>query len=474
MLRKAVRVIGSAFIVAAWTKGGDSMTPRQPVRLWPDPEALGPVTDVYELTMMAGYYAAGMENLAASFELFVRRLPPGRSYLVFAGLEQAIGDILRLAFKDEQIEALSQWPEFRSLDRSILEKMKSLRFEGDIWAVPEGTVVFAGETLLRVTAPLVAAQWLETYLLAAIGYPTLVASKAARIRSAAKGRPLFEFGARRGHGPHSGFLAARAAYIAGFAGTSYAEAARMLGIPAIGTMAHSWVQSFAGESESFAAFARFFPSRATLLVDTYDTLEGVRLAAAIDPPVFAIRIDSGDLGNLACQARAILDQENRPQVKIMASGDLDEQRIAELTASAAPIDGFGVGTEFVTSRDAPALSVVYKLVELDGQGRIKLSPGKKTYPMAKQVFRRRGGGERFCGDHVTRADEVVDGEALLTCVVRAGRLERSLPPLDAIRHHCTEQLASMPEHLLALDAKPDYPITYSDTLEADASRLMNR
>jgi nicotinate phosphoribosyltransferase len=450
------------------------MSPQPPVRLWPDPEGLGPVTDVYELTMMAGYYAAGMENLKASFELFVRKLPPGLSYLVFAGLEQAIGDILKLAFKPEQIAAVSQWPDFRKLDRSILKRMEALRFDGDIWAVPEGTVVFAGETLLRVTAPLVEAQWLETYLLASIGYPTLVASKAARFQSAALGKPLFEFGARRGHGPHAGFLAARAAYIAGFAGTSHAEAARLLGIPAIGTMAHSWVQSFDGEAESFETFARFFPSRATLLVDTYDTLEGVRMAAAIDPPVFAIRIDSGDLENLARESRAILDQNNRPQVKILASGDLDERRIAHLTRSAAPIDGFGVGTELVTSRDAPALGIVYKLVELDGKGKVKLSPGKRTYPMAKQVFRRRGADGRFCGDHVTRADEVADGEPLLARVVRAGRLDRSLPSLDEIRSNCTAQLASLPEHLLSLDAKPDYPITYSDLLEADASRLMKR
>ncbi|MGO9919434.1 MAG: nicotinate phosphoribosyltransferase [Isosphaeraceae bacterium] len=450
------------------------MSPQPPVPLWPDPRGLGPVTDVYELAMMAGYYAAGMENLTASFELFVRRLPPGRSYLVFAGLEQAIGDILGLAFKPEQIEAISQWPDFQRLDRSILARMEALRFEGDIWAMPEGTVVFAGETLLRVTAPLVAAQWLETYLLASIGYPTLVASKAARFRSAALGTPLFDFGARRGHGPHAGFLAARAAYIAGFAGTSHAEAARLLGIPAIGTMAHSWVQSFESEAESFETFARIFPSRATLLVDTYNTLEGVRLAAAINPPVRAIRLDSGDLGSLACQARAILDQNNRPQVKILVSGDLDEHRIAQLTASSAPIDGFGVGTELVTSRDAPALGVVYKLVELEGQGKVKLSPGKRTYPMAKQVFRRRGPDGRFCEDHVTRADETAAGEPLLSRLVQAGRLVHSLPGLDEIRRHCTEQLAAVPEPLLTLDAKPDYPITYSDLLQADASRLMDR
>jgi nicotinate phosphoribosyltransferase len=314
----------------------------------------------------------------------------------------------------------------------------------------------------------------ETHLLASIGYPTLVASKAARFLTAAKGRPLFDFGARRGHGPHAGFLAARASYLAGFAGTSHAEAARLLGIPAIGTMAHSWIQSFKNESESFANFARFFPFQTTLLVDTYDTLEGVRLAAAIDPPIHAIRLDSGDLENLARQARAILDQHNRSHVKIFASGDLDEHRIANLTARAAPIDGFGVGTELITSRDAPALGIVYKLVELEGQGKVKLSPGKKTYPMAKQVYRRRGPDGRFCGDHVTRADEVADGAPLLYRVVAGGALERALPNLDEIRRHCAAQLAGVPEHLLSLDAKPGYPISYSEVLEADASRLMTR
>jgi nicotinate phosphoribosyltransferase len=287
-------------------------------------------------------------------------------------------------------------------------------------------------------------------------------------------RPLYEFGARRGHGPHAGMLAARAAYLAGFDGTSQAEAARLLGIPASGTMAHSWVQSFAGESEAFEAFTRVFPRNATLLVDTYDTLEGVRHAAAIDPPVQAIRIDSGDLDALARGSRAILDQRGRTGVKILASGDLDEYRIARLVTAGAPIDGFGVGTELITSRDAPALAAVYKLVELEGQGRFKLSPGKTTYPMAKRVFRRRDGSGRFAGDHVTRADEAAEGEPLLVPIVREGRWVTALPLLESIRHRCREQLSALPERLRGLDARPDYPITYSDVLEADARRLMAR
>jgi nicotinate phosphoribosyltransferase len=450
------------------------MNPHPPVSLWPDRRALGPITDLYQLTMMAGYFSTGMACKRATFELFVRRLPPHRAYLVFAGLEQAIGDLLALAFSPDQIEGIRRFPAFTRVDPSFFAKLGSLRFEGDVWAVPEGTIVFSGETLLRVTAPLPQAQWVETFLLASLSYPTLVASKAARVVTAAKGRTLLDYGARRGHGPHSGLLAARASYIAGFGGTSHAEAARLLGIPASGTMAHSWVQSFDSEAEAFAAYARAFPGATTLLIDTYDTLEGARKAAAIDPPVLAIRIDSGDLESLARQARKILDERNRTMVKIVASGDLEEYQIARLVASTAPIDGFGVGTELITSRDAPALSMIYKLVEIDGEGRFKLSPGKKTYPMAKQVYRQRDGNGRFRGDLVTRSDETAEGEALLVPIVRAGELVGELPAIETIRARCAQQLASLPEKLKSLDAAPDYPIAYSDLLEADARRLMEQ
>ena len=450
------------------------MSHEPPVSLWPDPDALGPVTDLYELTMMVGYLASGMSGKSATFELFVRKMPANRAYLVFAGLEQAIGDLLRLAFSAEQIEAMRRWPVFRGIDPAIVDELGRMRFEGDVWAVPEGTIVFPGETLLRVEAPLPQAQWVETYLVASLAYPTLVASKAARVVSVAGGRPLQEFGARRGHGPHTGFLAARAAYIAGFAGTSHAEAARLLGIPATGTMAHSWVQSFPDEGTAFETFARVFGESSTLLVDTYDTLEGVRRAAAIEPPIPAIRIDSGDLVELSRQARTILDQHGRTGTKIMASGDLDEQKVARIVESGAPVDGFGIGTELITSRDAPAMSMVYKLVELDGQGRYKLSPSKKTYPMAKQVYRRRDAEGRFAGDHVTRADESAEGEPMLVPVVRSGRLAGPLPRLEEIRARCRDQLSALPDRLRGLDAVPDYPLTYSAALEEDARRLMAR
>lgn len=447
--------------------------PTPPVSLWPDPDALGTLTDLYQITMMAGYQREGIASHRATFELFARKLPANRAYLVFAGLEQAIGDLLTLRFSEEQIASIRRWVEFRRLDESFFAMLGSIRFEGDLWAVPEGTVVFPGTPLVRVTAPLAQAQWVETLLLASVGYPTLVASKASRIVTAAGGRSLLEFGARRGQGPHAGFLAARAAYIAGFDATSHVEAARRLGIPASGTMAHSWVQSFPTEVEAFAAFARTFPE-STLLVDTYDTLRGVRHAAAIEPPVKAIRIDSGDLDTLSKGARKILDEHGRAGVKIVVSGDLHEDEIDRLVRAGAPIDAFGVGTELITSRDAPALGIVYKLVELDGAGRFKLSPGKKTYPMAKQVFRRRDSEGRFSGDTVGGAEETMPGEPLLVPYIRGGSLAAPLPSLMEIRDRCREQRASLPDRLLRLDATPDYPICYSDRLEDDASRLMTR
>ena len=451
------------------------MIPQPPVSLWPDPKALGTVTDLYQLTMMAGYAAAGIDQTPATFELFVRKLPPGRAYLVFAGLEQAIGTLLDLRFTEEQVEHLRRWPVFEGIDPSWFDALLDFRFEGDVWAIPEGSVVFAGEPLLRVSAPLAHGQLVETILLSSLGYPTLVASKASRIVEAAQGRAVVDFGARRGHGPQSGFLNARAAYLAGFSGTSHVEAALRLGIPAVGTMAHAWVQAFGDEKLAFETFARVFPKTTTLLVDTYDTDNGVRLAGAIEPPIQAVRIDSGDLVAASKSARSILDSMERRGVKILVSNDLDEVKIHELLIAGAPIDAFGVGTELITSRDAPAISMVYKLVEIAGQGRIKRSPGKKTYPMAKQVHRVRGLYGKFRLDRVTRVDEVAEGEPLLRPILVEGRLTGELPGLEAIRELCRTHRESLPDQLRGLDAEPSYPLEYSSELEAEAVRLgLNR
>ena len=441
------------------------------VSLWPDPDSLGPVTDLYQLTMMAGYAAAGLDQTQATFEVFVRRLPPRRAYLVFAGLEQAISDLTRLAFTRDQVEAIRRWPNFAGVSPAFFDDLPNLRFRGDVWAVPEGSVVFPGEPIVRVVAPLPQAQWVETFLLASLGYPTLVASKAARVVQSAAGRPVFDFGTRRAHGPQAGLLAARAAILAGCSGTSNVEAALRLGATCVGTMAHSWVQAFGDEPAAFEAFAAVFGSSTTLLVDTYDLAEGVAHAAAVEPPVAAIRIDSGDLDVGSRLARSILDARDRRATKILVSSDLDEDTIARLVGAGAPIDAFGVGTEMVTSRDAPALSMVYKLVELDGVGRVKLSPGKRTYPLAKQVFRRRDSAGLFALDHVVRAHEVVDGEPLLRQFVRAGEVIAPWPTLDALRAHCALQLSALPPRLLDLNAACDYPVTNSDSLEAEADRL---
>ena len=441
-----------------------------PTSLDLDPAALGPVTDLYQLTMMAGFDALGRGEDRAVFELFARKLPPHRSYLVFAGLEQAIRALLDLRFDSSQVDAIARLPVFRSIPAAWFDRLRDFRFAGDVWAVPEGTVVFANEPLVRVSARLPEAQLVETLLLATVGYATSVASKAARIVGAARGRGLFDFGARRGHGLQASFIAARSAYLAGFDGTSQVEAARRLGIPAQGTMAHSWVQSFETEREAFAAFAALYPA-ATLLVDTYDTARGVSLAAAIEPPIGAIRIDSGDLAEESRRARAILDRGGRSAVRVVGSGDLDEHKIAALLAAEAPIDVFGVGSELITSGDAPMLSMVYKLVECNGAGRIKVSPGKQTYPHAKQVDRRLDPDGRFESDRVVRADEHLVGQPLLRPVLYAGRLVEPLPALDEIREHCRVQLGRLPDGLRRLDLVGEYPVSVSERLAADAARI---
>jgi nicotinate phosphoribosyltransferase len=447
------------------------MTALPPVSLWPDPNALGPVTDLYQLTMMAGYAAAGIDQSPATFELFFRKLPSHRSYLVFAGLEQAVETLLNLRFNDDQIADIRRWPAFEGIDSAWFETLRDFRFSGDVWAIAEGSVVFANEPLLRVSAPLAEAQLVETILLSLLGYPTLSASKASRIVEAAKGRSVVDFGARRGHGPQAGFLNARAAYIAGFSGTSHVEAARRLGIPAVGTMAHAWVQSFDDELTAFQTFARLFPRAATLLVDTYEIDQGVRNASSIEPPIQAIRIDSGDLVAGSKSARTILDSLDRSGLKILVSNDLDETKIDELLGAEAPIDAFGVGTELITSRDAPAISMVYKLVELNGIGRIKKSSGKRTYPMAKQIYRLRDENGKFALDRITRADETAEGEALLVPVVRQGKLVGELPGLDSIRERCRIQRESLPDRFRTLEADSSYPLEYSDALEAEAVKL---
>lgn len=433
---------------------------------------LGLAVDLYELTMAAAYRARGM-NPRATFELSVRQLPPGRPYLVAAGLETALSYLERWRFADEEVDYLRRLPVFRGVD---LDFLRNLRFTGDVDAIPEGTPVFEHEPLLRVTAPLPEAQVVETYLLATVTFQTAVATKAARIVRAARGRPVLEFGFRRAPGPGAALPASRAAAIGGCAATSHVRAARLLGIPASGTMAHSFVLAHDDEEEAFRAFAEVFPGRAVLLLDTYDPLRAARRAARI-PGVTAVRLDSGDLAGLSREVRRILDEEGARACKIVASGDLNEYKIDALLAGGAPIDAFGVGTELVTSSDAPALGGVYKLVERETPeghriGCAKGSADKATYPFGKQVFRTFGEGQ-YRADTIGAAEERLEGRALLVPAMRGGR-PLGRPSLEEIRRRASEELSRLPAGVLRLRDPERYPVRFSETLERAREEAIRR
>ena len=428
------------------------------------------VTDLYELTMAAAYQAEGVDH-PATFELFVRSLPPQRRFLMAAGLDDALDGLESWRFDDADITYL------RSLDRfpaAFLDRLDDLRFTGEVWAVPEGEVVFAGEPLVRVTAPLVEAQLVETWLLNRIASQTMVASKAARVALACGERSFVDFSARRDHGVDAAMAAARAAWMCGAAGTSLVAAGRRFGIPLSGTMAHSFVMSHDDESDAFRAYARTFPEAVVLLIDTYDTVAGARRAAAVADElagegitISGVRLDSGDLGALAHEVRAVLDDAGQPDIEILASGDLDEHRIAALLAGGAPIDAFGVGTQLGTSADAPTLGAVYKLVE-DAEGpKMKLASGKVTLPGRKQVWR--------LDDHdvLSLADEVVPGGRPLLVQVMAGGRRTAVEPLDAVRSRATASIAGLPQPLreLAPSDSAVWPVEISPGLDGLAARV---
>lgn len=434
-----------------------------------NPGFSGLATDLYQLTMAAAYHANGRDE-RASFELFTRKLPEGRSYLVVAGLDQAIDYLRRLSFSADDVEYLRGLPAFGHVSSEFFDYLRGFRFTGDVWAMPEGTVAFAGEPLLRVTAPLIEAQVVETYLLSTVNFQTLIATKAARIVGAAQGRGIVEFGTRRAHGFGAAVYAARAAFIGGCVGTSNVEAGRMFGLPVYGTAAHSFTMAFDREIDAFRAYFKVFPESSTLLLDTYDTIDAARLATEFGPELRGVRLDSGDLIELSKRVRAIFDEAGMRRTKIFASGDLNEFKIAELIAAGAPIDLFGVGTDLSTSRDAPALGGVYKLVEIEFDGRVapkmKLSRDKATYPHRKQVWRATAGDGSFIGDVIARADETdLRGAPLLRLVMRDGQITGPLADLRESQEHARRQLASLPEpHRKLIEAQP-YPVHYSDRLE---------
>jgi nicotinate phosphoribosyltransferase len=423
----------------------------------------GLLTDLYELTMAAGYYEAGKVQHKATFELTIRRLPAHRNYVIAAGLPQAIEYLQNLRFTDEEIDYLRGLPVFARASEGFFDYLRGFRFTGDVFAVPEGTPLFAGEPIMTVRAPIIEAQIPETYLLAALTFPTLVATKAARMVYAAAGRPVVEFGTRRAHTPEAGVLAGCAAYLGGCVGTSNTLAGFRFGVPVYGTAAHSWVLSFCGETESFRQLQRILGPSTVHLVDTYDAIQGTGKAAALGQPLWGIRLDSGDFLELSRKARAILDSAGLTGAKIMLSGDLDEFRIRDLVRAGAPVDAFGVGTQLATSADAPNMGTIYKLVELDICGikrfTAKLSEDKVTLPGAKQVFR--------FEDHdvLARSGECSRGRALLRPVLLGGKLVEPLPDLNTARARAAESLARLPESLRCLELAEPWPVRHSKELE---------
>jgi nicotinate phosphoribosyltransferase len=394
--------------------------------------SLALATDLYELTMAAAYFENDLDHLA-SFEVFVRWMPPARSYLVAAGLGQVVGYLTELRFTDCELEFLRRLPVFRHISDRFFSYLSTFRFTGDVWAMPEGTIFFPNEPLLRITAPIIEAQVLETYILSFLNFESSIASKAARIVDVADGRSVIEFGGRRAHGMDAALFAARAAYIGGCVGTSNVEAGYRFGIPLYGTAAHSWNMAFDSELESFRAYLRVFPETTTLLIDTYDTIAGAHTATQLGPDIKGVRLDSGDLAELSQQVRSILDAAGMHETKIVASGDLDEYKIQALLKQDAPIDLFGVGTQLTTSYDAPTLGGVYKLVEEHVGERIihkmKLSTEKSHYPGCKQVWRQVDADGRFCGDIIGLADEVTPADSfpLLAMLIEHGRLVTPYP-----------------------------------------------
>jgi len=413
------------------------------------------LTDLYELTMLQVYWREGMGETAA-FELFVRRLPAQRGFLLVTGLEEAVRYLLELRFQDEELDWLKSEGRF---DPAFVDSLRALRFTGDLDAVPEGTVMFADEPLLRVSAPIAQAQLAESRIINLVHYQTMVASKAARCVLAAGGRELVDFGLRRAHGAEAGLLSARASYLAGFHASATTLAGLRYGIPVSGTMAHSFVQANVSEGTAFRAFCRVFPGQATLLIDTYDIEAATRevlalsaeLRAAGQPPVAAVRIDSGDLAVQARRVRAMLDAGGCRHIRIVASGNLDEYAIARLAGQGVPIDVYGVGTRMNTAADAPYLDCAYKLVEYAGQPRRKRSEKKTTWPGRKQVWRAADQTGKIGGDTLGLAHETLPGRPLLQPVLRGGRLCAPLPALEGIRATVRRELASLPPGLCALE-----------------------
>lgn len=435
------------------------------------------LTDYYQLTMAHAYFELGMSETAV-FELFVRRLPGARRFLLAAGLAQALDYVEQLQFTPDDLEFLAR---LGSFPERFIEHLGKVRFTGSVHAMPEGTPFFAEEPILRVTAPMLEAQLLESRLLNIVHFQTLIASKAARCVIAARGRRLVDFGMRRAHEADAGVFAARAAYIAGFEATATVESGRRFGIPLSGTLAHAFIEAHDDEQEAFRNFVRTRAGATTLLIDTYDTERAAARVAALAKElrgagsahsIQSVRIDSGDLARQARAVRSILDAERCADIQIVLSGGLDEHQIDALVSSGVPADAFGIGTSLDVSSDAPALDMAYKLEEYAGKARRKRSPGKVTWPGAKQVFRERGAAGECLRDRIALSGERQAGEPLLVEVMRGGRRLGSAPTLASIREHCAAELLALPPAVRELGEGPSpYPVTRSASLEALAAAV---
>ncbi len=433
--------------------------------------------DLYQLTMAQSYFELGMRELAV-FELFVRSLPRSRGFLVAAGLARVLEYLEELRFGPDDIEYLATHGTF---SREFLNHLRTFRFSGSVHAMPEGTPFFAQEPILRVTAPILEAQLVESRILNIVHFQTVIASKAARCALVGGDRQLVDFGLRRAHEADAGLFAARAAYIAGFHATATVEAGQRFGIPLSGTLAHSFIEAHRSEEEAFRNFAATYRGAATLLIDTYDTERGAERVAALARElkktasrgrIRAVRIDSGDLARECRTVRHILDSRDCQEIRIVVSGGLDEYAIEDLVKNAAPVDAFGVGTALDVAADAPALDMAYKLQAYDGKARRKRSPGKATWPGTKQVFRTRGARDQIVGDTIALAEEAVPGEALLVEVMREGHILSPAVPLQQIRAHCMQEMQALPPGLHDLQpAAGAVPVRISDALRALAAQL---
>jgi nicotinate phosphoribosyltransferase len=441
-------------------------------------EHSGLLTDLYELTMAAGYLQTRFDA-RATFELFVRNLPPERNYLVAAGLEQAIDFLENVNFTGDEIDFLRRHPVFRNIRDDFFDYLRQFRFTGDVCAMPEGTLVFPGEPMLRVTAPIIEGQIMETYLLATLSYQTMIASKAARVVTAADGRQVVEFGARRGHGPIASLWGARAAAIGGCTGTSNALAGQLYGINTYGTQAHSWIMAHENEADAFSHFLDAFPQGAVLLLDTYDVRNAVKTIIRMGRKPAGVRLDSGNLVKDSQWVRRELERAGWGGVEIFASGDLDEFKITKLLKAGAAIDAFGVGTALATPGDAPHLNLVYKLVEVERGGLVreaaKLSQAKVTYPGRKQVFRHPNSRGEFEADKIALDGEPPNGsQPLLVEVMKQGRRTTPVEPVDALRERTLACLRHLPKRFRQIERSAEYPVRYSQQLKTMLDNVRTR